>query len=190
MPLTTAQIPVSVSVNGYQDGKLAGICQAWGSMAKLAADFGARIRELRDLLEESQATFAERWGRTAKQMGVWENGKQRPHYSAVQRAAEKNGWPMAIFEKGGPMPSVALKRPANGRTVREAPSGAFYPNYGVRGPGTAARFYRAIIRQLSADFGQGETVTVEEAASYVQALWNYATEECPALERDIEPGAG
>lgn len=166
MPLTTTLIPVSAPVNGYQDGKLAGICQAWGSMAKLAADFGARIKQLREeILDESQEEFAVRWGRARKQVGTWEAGGQTPHLSTVIRVARAQGWPLAIFEEGGPMPIDAVKRPVN----RRSRSGA---TPGGPAPSEAARRYFVEVRAiLKAKAAEGEAVSAEVVVDMLDGLW-------------------
>lgn len=66
----------------------------------VAPDFKDRIKALRDHLGEDQPTFAKRFGRRKKQISSWENGHQRPRTSTLEWAAEKNGWPLEIFEDG------------------------------------------------------------------------------------------
>lgn len=169
MPLTTTPIPVSAPVNGYQDGKLAGICQAWGSMAKLAADFGARIKQLReDVLDESQEEFAVRWGRARKQIGTWESGGQTPHRSTVVRVAREQGWPMAIFDKGGPMPVEALKRPVNERMVRE-PSA---PAYGTAKVSAGQQAFLEAMEVFTGYTGRGELIPPGLAIEHLGRVYN------------------
>lgn len=146
-------------------------------MAHRDAAFKRRLIEAMDAARIRPTALADRLGVHATTVSRWRAGEipEAGTLTALASAlAVRVDW---------------LKTGKGERTVREAPPGRYQAGNGARGPGTAARFYRAIIRQLSADFGQGETVSVEEAASYVQALWNYATEECPALEQDIEPDA-
>lgn len=72
----------------------------------LASDLGDRLMELHALLGESPQAFAARFGRGRKQFYKWRKGDQLPARSAVERAAETNGWPMKIFEDGGPRPTL------------------------------------------------------------------------------------
>jgi transcriptional regulator with XRE-family HTH domain len=83
---------------------------------RVAHDIGRRLAELRELLEETQKDFAARFGRGWKQVSMWERGHQRPRPSVLSQAADRNCWPLGIFEEGGPRPATigrdALKRPA------------------------------------------------------------------------------
>lgn len=84
--------------------------------------------------------------------------------------------------------ALGIPLPGGGRpVVREVGAGPYTPS---RDTGKAARYFRGVMRELSADFGTDEMITIERAAGYMQALWNYAVEECPALESDLGPGAG
>jgi transcriptional regulator with XRE-family HTH domain len=87
---------------------------------QVAADIGKRLAELRELLGEEQRAFAARFGRDWKQVSRWERGPQRPRPSVLRLAAERNGWPLEMFEEGGPSPSGigldALKRHAERRS--------------------------------------------------------------------------
>jgi transcriptional regulator with XRE-family HTH domain len=87
---------------------------------RVASDVGRRLAELRELLGETQRDFAARFGRGWKQVSMWERGHQRPRPSVLVLAAQKNGWPLGIFEEGGPRPAEigvkALKSPVETRT--------------------------------------------------------------------------
>lgn len=90
---------------------------------EVAADVGERIRELRQLFEETQPVFARRFGRGWQQVSSWERGEHRPPASVLERAAEQNHWPIAIFAEGGPRPAdVVVARGGGPRTDVPAPT--------------------------------------------------------------------
>ena len=191
MPLTVNIGAYSGAANGYQHGMLAAACQEGDSLARLADDFADRIRELRHLLGEDRATFAERWGRTAKQLGVWEREVSRPHWSAVVRGARKNGWPEEIFVEGGKRPAEALGRPLAGRTPAEPPPERGRGAGGVLAPyGGAARYYEGALKRLDGRVARGEEMGAEEARAMLMTLWDYAVREAPGLRPTSAPPAG
>jgi transcriptional regulator with XRE-family HTH domain len=96
---------------------------------RVASDIGRRLAELRVCLDETQKDFAARFGRGWKQVSMWERGHQRPRPSVLSQAADRNCWPLGIFEEGGPRPATigrdALKGPVETRSGdRTAPRSA------------------------------------------------------------------
>jgi transcriptional regulator with XRE-family HTH domain len=96
----------------------------------LASDIAGRIRRIREALGApgeplSQSELARRAGVRASQVSQWERGAQRPSRSRLERWADREGWPIAVFQEGGPLPSPALRddagaespRPVDGATV-------------------------------------------------------------------------
>jgi transcriptional regulator with XRE-family HTH domain len=151
---------------------------------KLASDIGDRLVDLRAAMGWTQQDLGSEVGRGVGTVSEWERGVRLPTRRALDLMLARHRWPVEMFEAGGPMPSTVVNRALTARSVSEPQP----PKPKLAG--AAARFYRAIIRDLTASFGQGEMVSVEEAASYVQGLWNYATAECPELEQDVEPAGG
>jgi transcriptional regulator with XRE-family HTH domain len=100
------------TANGNTVIPLSGYCQEAFPMADwvVASDIAARIADLRTVLGVSQTVLGKRFGKGWKQAGAWERGEQRPHKTTLQHAEDINGWPVAIFAEGGPMPSQVVKR--------------------------------------------------------------------------------
>ena len=151
-------------------------------MAALADDFGARIKELRNLLGESQEEFGARWGRAGKQIGVWENEGQRPRWRTVLFVAAKQGWPSEMFEKDGPRPGVALKRSVNGRTVREGTSSPFPSPKPPAGLST----YREAIRELTGYLDREEPVPAAVAIKLLSEVYAATRPVSGAVDADAD----
>lgn len=110
------------SSTGYNPHPLTDFVKGEFLAFRVARDIHARLAELRELLGESQEVFALRFARGWKQVSAWENQRQAPPPSVLAWAASRNGWPVEIFAKGGPMPKAVInapKRPVEPRSVRE-----------------------------------------------------------------------
>lgn len=83
----------------------------------VASDIADRIRDLREFLGGNtgrpvrQEELALRAGVRTAQVSQWERGAQRPSRSRLERWAEREGWPVEIFEEGAPMPTSVLPAP-------------------------------------------------------------------------------
>lgn len=77
---------------------------------QVARNIGDRIRRLRELLGRepskplSQDDLGKRAGVRGSQVSQWERGVQRPSRSRLERWAEREGWPVAVFSEQGPPP--------------------------------------------------------------------------------------
>lgn len=83
---------------------------------QVASDLGERIFELRQHLGLNQAEMAQLFGREWKQVSQWERGEQKPRPSTLMRAAKAQGWPVEIFQEGGPRPAQTI-RPTGEQTL-------------------------------------------------------------------------
>ena len=83
----------------------------------VASDIAERIRNLRELLGGGtgkpmlQEELARRAGVRTSQVSQWERGAQSPSKSRLERWAEREGWPIEIFQDGTPMPAEVLSAP-------------------------------------------------------------------------------
>ena len=146
-------------------------------MGQLASDFGDRVREAREALGETQPVFAARWERMAKQVSSWENGHQVPHHSVVRRVAEKNGWPLAMFEEGGPRPVDALQGPLTASVVRERVHTPFAAE------NAAAALYVRSLKELMDYLETGRDVPAMVALDALTGLWARVVELAPQLRQ-------
>lgn len=78
---------------------------------RVAADIASRVRELREVVGETQEAFASRFGRSWKQVSAWENRRQDPPPAVLVRAASAAGWPLEIFAEGGKRPRELVNAP-------------------------------------------------------------------------------
>ena len=158
------------------------------SAFRLAGDFGKRVADLRHTLRETQAAFASRWLVGGKQISVWEHGGQAPALRKVQAVAAQQGWDMAMFAEGGPMPSTLVNRPLTGRTPAEPiPHGGVVREAVLAPYGGAARYYEGALRRLDGRVARGEEMGAEEARAMLMTLWDYAIREAPGLRPDAGP---
>lgn len=154
---------------------------------EIAGDIGDRIRELRQVYQETQPVFARRFGRGWQQVSSWERGEHRPPASVLELAAEKNSWPLALFSQGGPRPTeifpadqpppfvqeIARKLGA-GSTVQEAINEAFsdvvrWSGEGITIEQAAGRAIQLIV-QISMAILVERRTTAEESADLIRAL--------------------
>lgn len=77
---------------------------------EVANAIAARLGDLRDVLETTQAALAIRAGVQSKQFSAWMTGRQRPPKTRLETWAKREGWPLEIFAEGGPMPSDVIGR--------------------------------------------------------------------------------
>ena len=88
-----------------------------------ATNIAVRIRDLRKALSGglTQRQLAVRAGVSGKQVSKWEKGNQVPAQPRLSSWAEREGWPIAIFTEGGPMPASVVNGPVIKRAgeVRE-----------------------------------------------------------------------
>lgn len=75
---------------------------------------GSRLKELRDLLDMTQADFGRMFELTGEKPGEqvsrWESGKQNPALGTRRRVCGRYGWPLEMLQYGGPRPgSVNLR---------------------------------------------------------------------------------
>lgn len=92
---------------------------------EIAANFGKRIKDLRDALGGpgkplSQEALAGRAQVNPQQISNWEGGRQRPHQKSLTRWANREGWSVDIFAEGGPMPSASVSNSVNARSQDKA----------------------------------------------------------------------
>lgn len=88
---------------------------------KRASDLAARLRAVREGLSLTQAAFGELVGVTGQSVSDWENGRQVPSRSRLERLARQVGITSAVFREGGPDAGRALERarmPQETRTQR------------------------------------------------------------------------
>lgn len=86
----------------------------------VAGNIAERLENLRKCLGLKQPGFAKLFGRGRKQASAWKHKRQTPPPAVLEWAAQQNGWPLAIFAEGGPMPSEIVNRPVNGSNEGEA----------------------------------------------------------------------
>lgn len=111
-----------------------------------APDIGRRIAALRQLLGETQEVFGERWAVGPDQVSEWELGKSKPPRSRVELAAKTNGWPLEVFQEGGPDPVVVMGSPLADRDAQGSTVGEGWADYRASAPLTeqGERIARAI----------------------------------------------
>jgi transcriptional regulator with XRE-family HTH domain len=149
----------------------------------LATDLGSRLVDLREAMGWTQEQLADAVGRRPNAVSEWEREIRKPPESALTRLCRNYGWPEAIFEEGGPMPSTVVNRPAK---ARETPTPYL-------GRGHAHRYFVGVMRDLMDAIAAGQNVPAETAMGYVTGLWNAATREAPQLMRPAvndEGGSG
>lgn len=92
----------------------------------LAKDIGTRLVELRGILGWSQTELGEAVDRDRGAIGRWERGKGAPPMGVLYKLTAEYGWPMAMFEQGGPRPSAVVTPPQRLEGAR-SPTGATIP---------------------------------------------------------------
>lgn len=85
----------------------------------MATDIGDRLRDLRDAMGWTQDDLAREVGRRSNAVSEWERGARKPPKSVLTRLADDHGWPVAMFQVGGPMPHDVVNRPLTAQAVRE-----------------------------------------------------------------------
>lgn len=93
-----------------------GYCQEERLPWHMAGNIGARLALHRQILGLSQELYGRLFGRGWKQVSAWENGHSKPRPSVISRAASQNGWPLEMFEEGGPMPYKTPTSPVEARS--------------------------------------------------------------------------
>ena len=80
----------------------------------VAENIADRIAELKEALGiRTQAELAKRAWVGKQQVGVWLRGTQQPSRQRLISWAEREGWPVAIFEEDGPMPRAVVNCTVN-----------------------------------------------------------------------------
>jgi transcriptional regulator with XRE-family HTH domain len=77
----------------------------------IAHDIVARLADLMRVLglsKSKQTRLAKSAGVRPESVSGWMTGKHRPTWSRLKEWAEREGWPVAIFAEGGPMPSAVV----------------------------------------------------------------------------------
>ena len=80
----------------------------------VASDIAERVKNLREFLGRGtgkpviQEELAKRAGVRTSQISQWERGAQRPSRNRLERWAEREGWPIEMFQEGAPMPARVL----------------------------------------------------------------------------------
>ena len=147
----------------------------------VASDIAERIRDLRETLGRGegpllQEDLARRAGVRASQVSQWERGAQRPSRSRLERWAEREGWPLEMFQEGAPMPSTLLLRmeaPAERTALPESVEG--------RSP---RKILAAFYDVLAAASREGRPCP-PELAVLMQAMYDLAVGS-PGSARDAE----
>jgi transcriptional regulator with XRE-family HTH domain len=112
----------------------------------VAADIGQRIRKIREVLRGpdgaplSQGDLARRAGVRPSQVSLWERGVQRPSRSRLERWAEREGWPITVFQEGGAVPGLAGSAPSP--SVAASPPGPAPTGPSANPEDLLARFYQ------------------------------------------------
>ena len=79
-----------------------------------AENIADRIDDLKKALGiRHNRELAERAGVGKQQVGAWIRGQQRPSQSRLASWAKREGWPISIFEEGGPMPHLVVNGTVN-----------------------------------------------------------------------------
>ena len=88
----------------------------------VASNIADRVKNLREFLGGGsgrpviQEELAKRAGVRTSQISQWERGAQRPSRSRLERWAEREGWPVEMFQEGSPMPATVLAPSVSGET--------------------------------------------------------------------------
>ena len=88
----------------------------------VASNIADRVKNLREFLGGGsgrpviQEELAKRAGVRTSQISQWERGAQRPSRNRLERWAEREGWPIEMFQEGAPMPAIVLARSVSGET--------------------------------------------------------------------------
>jgi len=149
-------------------------------MRPLASDIAARIDDaLRALARVGvdAEDEAESLGVSAGQLSRWRTGKaKKPRRHTLDAWARQRGWPPAVWEEGGPMPSTLI---AEGLRIRQTPRD--YRAAGNRDEAPAlVAVYEAAKRKIAA---AGDTVPREVAERIVKDLADSAVGEMERLQR-------
>lgn len=116
----------------------------------VAANIAERLQDLRIALGlRTQIELGRRAGVGKQQVGKWLRGVQSPSRQRLDSWADREGWPIAIFEEGGPMPSTIVNCAVN------VPSG---PSEGQVKAATGV-LAQAIV-EANAILGSGATIWV------------------------------
>lgn len=78
----------------------------------------SRLADLQRALELTDADFAALFKRQRNQAGAWRRGEQLPRWSLLEMVAQEQGWPVEIFQDGGPKPASVLNLAVNARPGR------------------------------------------------------------------------
>lgn len=149
-----------------------------------ATDLGSRLQDLRRALGWTQDDLALEVGRRSNTVSDWERGVRSPSRRILANLCHKHGWPIEMFEPGGPMPKEVVNRPLTTR-VRESPTAA-----APRRPGAALRYYNEVWRTLMIRVERGESISAEVMLDSWTGLWKRVVAEAPELDApDVPPPA-
>jgi hypothetical protein len=97
----------------------------------LAENIDLRIKSLAHILG-GQSVLAGLYGTTQPQVSRWIRGRAKPQKKRLEIMAKSQGWPLVIFEEGGPMPADIVRWPAGMELGHQgSPRGAAAPSSGV-----------------------------------------------------------
>lgn len=141
----------------------------------VASNIAERIRDLRETLGRGdgpllQEDLARRAGVRASQVSQWERGAQRPSRSRLERWAEREGWPVEIFEEGAPMPGEILARK---RAAPASAAGGDRRADGAPAPGAPEEILAAFYDTLARASREGRPCP-PELAVHIQAMYELA----------------
>lgn len=80
----------------------------------IASDIGERLAELRDALGITSEELAKRAGVWPPQVSNWITKKQKPTKRRLVDWALREGWPIEMFQEGGPRPATVVTRHVSG----------------------------------------------------------------------------
>lgn len=140
----------------------------------VASNIADRVKNLREFLGGGsgrpviQEELAKRAGVRTSQISQWERGAQRPSRNRLERWAEREGWPVEMFQEGAPMPATVLAPSVSGETpLRAGRAGAGSP---AMDPNQIlARFY-----EVMADASRLGQPCPAELAVLIQAMHGLA----------------
>jgi transcriptional regulator with XRE-family HTH domain len=141
---------------------------------KVAGNIAKRIRDLCEALGVDQKDLAPRAGVHPQQVSAWVTGKQRPTRTRLESWAIREGWPVAIFAEGGPMPLDVVKTPVNAISTANLGGGlapATEPSRGSLGPPCHTEAYAAFLERLAELVRLGvPSMTIDEVRSRLTAI--------------------
>lgn len=109
----------------------------------LASDIADRLKELRAVMGWRQADLGRELGRSGAAVLRWENGQQGVDEGLLYALAGRYGWPLTIFQEGGPRPGAVL--PGAGRI----------PSVGLERPVPAEAVLRALVGLVNLAYNYG-----------------------------------